>query len=172
MQSKGGSKTKESKKPQGSKGKAEVVQEQFKKEEEEYEERAEGSLRKRKIGCINPREAEEFQSFIKSKMEDLINEMKSNKELINPVRKFIRALKLQYDVIHLFENNGTANTEDIVGTIPDTKGIAWRKALDGKEVIDAEEYNKIVDCCMEWQLFQEGTLHLKLDEMVFGQETH
>ena len=70
-------------------------------------------------------------------------------------------LKLQYDVIHLFENNGTANTEDIVSTIPDTKGIEWRKALDGKEVIDADEYNKIV----------EGTLHLKLDEMVFRQET-
>ena len=87
------------------------------------------------------------------------------------MRKFIRALKLQYDVIHLFKNNGAANTEDIVGTIPDTKGIAWRKALDGKEVIDAEEYNKIVDCCMESWLFQEGTLHLKLDEMVFGQET-
>ena len=104
-------------------------------------------------------------------MKDLVNKMKSNKDLINPVRKFIRALKLQYDVIHLFENNGTANTEDIMGTIPDTKGIAWRKALDSKELIDADEYNKIVDCCMESLLFQEGTLHLKLDEMVFGQET-
>ena len=65
--------------------------------------------------------------------------MKSNKELINLVRKFIRALKLQYDVIHLFENNGAANTEDIMGTIPDSKGIAWRKALDGKEVVDADK---------------------------------
>ena len=37
-----------------SKGKAEVIQEQLDEEEEEYEERAEGSLRKRKIGCINP----------------------------------------------------------------------------------------------------------------------
>ena len=125
MQAKGGSKAKEPKKPCGSKGKVEAVQEQIDEEEEEYEERAEGSLRKRKIGCINPQEAEEFQSFIKSRMEDLVNEMKSNKDLINPVRKFIRALKLQYDVIHLFENNGTANTEDIMGTIPDTKGIAW-----------------------------------------------
>ena len=114
---------------------------------------------------------EEFQSFIKSKMEELIEEMKSSKELINPVRRFIRALKLQYDAIHLFENNGTANTEDIVSTIPDTKGIAWRKALDGKEVVDADKYNKIVDYCMKSWLFQEGTLHLKLDEMVFGQET-
>ena len=170
-QLKGGSKTKEPKKPLGSKGKAEMVQEQINEEEEEYEERAEGSLRKRKIGCINPQEVEEFQSFIKSKMDDLVNQMKSNKDLINPVRKFIRALKLQYDVIHLFKNNGAANTEDIMGTIPDTKGIAWRKAFDGKEVIDADEYNKIVDCCMELRLFQEGTLHLKLDEMVFGQET-
>ena len=53
-QVKGGSKAKEPKKPCRSKGKAEVVQEQINEEEEEYEERAEGSLRKRKIGCINP----------------------------------------------------------------------------------------------------------------------
>ena len=66
-------------------------------------------------------------------------------------------------MIRLFENNGTANTEDIVGTIPDTKGIAWRKALDVKELVDADEYNKIIDGCMESQLFQEGSLHLKFD---------
>ena len=53
-QPKGGSKTKEPRKPCGSKGKVEMVQEQIDEEEEEYEERAEGSLRKRKIGCINP----------------------------------------------------------------------------------------------------------------------
>ena len=150
---KGSSKTKESKKPRGNKGKAEAVQEQLDKEEEEYEERVEGALRKRKIGCINPREAEEFQGFIKTRMEDLVNKMKSNKDLINLIQKFIRALKVQYDVIRLFENNGTANTEDIVGTIPDSKGIAWQKALDGKELVDADEYNKIVDCCMESWLF-------------------
>ena len=103
----------------------EAVQQEIDEEEEEYEERAEGSSRKRRMGCINPQEAEEFQGFIKTRMEDLVNEMKSNKDLINPVRKFIRALKVQYDVIHLFENNGTANTEDIICTIPDTKGIVW-----------------------------------------------
>ena len=101
------------------------------------------------LGCINPREAEEFQDFIKTKMEDLVNEMKSNRDLVNPVRKFIRALKLQYDVIRLFENNGAANMEDIVDPIPDRKGIAWQKALDGKELVDADEYNLIIDCCME-----------------------
>ena len=36
--------------------------------------------------------------------------------------------------------------------------------------MDADEYNKIIDCCMESQLFQEGSLHLKLDEMIFEQE--
>ena len=61
--------------------------------------------------------------------------------------------------------------EEIVDTIPDTKGIAWRKALEGKGIIDADEYNLIIDCCMESHLFQEGNLHLKLDKMVFGQET-
>ena len=163
-QSKGDSKTKETKKPHGGKKKTEVMQQEVDEEEEDYEERAEGSSRKRRIGCINPREADEFQGFIKTRMEDLMNEMKGNKDLVNLVRKFIRALKVQYDVICLFKNNGAANTEDIVGTIPDTKGIAWQKALDSKELMDADEYNKIIDCCMESHLFQEGSLHLKLEE--------
>ena len=34
-----------------------------------------------------------------------------------------------------------------------------------------DECNLIINCCMESHLFQEGSLHLKLDEMVFGQET-
>ena len=128
--------------------------------------------RKRKvIGGINPQEAAEFQIFIKGKMEELVDEMKAEKDIINLVQTFIRALKVQYNKIHLFENNGAANTEKIIDTIPDTKGIAWRKAMEGKEIIDADEYNLIIDCCMELCLFQEGSLHLKLDEMVFRQET-
>ena len=140
-------------------------------EELEYEEGPEESSRKRRLGCINPREAEEFQDFIKTKIEDLMNKMKSTKDLVNPVRKFIRAIKLQYDAIRLFENNGAANMEDIVDTILDRKGIAWQKALDGKELLDADEYNQIIDCCMESRLFQEGSLHSKLDEMIFKEET-
>ena len=93
-------------------------------------------------GCINPQEAEGFQNFVKSKMEELVDELKNTKDLINPVRKFIRVLKVEYDVIGLFKSNGLANTEDIVDTIPDTKGISWQKALDGKEMIDGDEYNK------------------------------
>ena len=159
------------KNPHRGKEKTEAGQEQI-KEEEEYEERAVEFTRKRKaIGCINPQKATESQNFVKNKMEELVDEMKSRKNLINSVWRFIRALKLQYDKVHLFENNGAANTEDIVDMIPDTKGIAWRKVLDGKEVVDVDEYNLIIDCCMEPRLFQEGTLHLKLDNTVFGQET-
>ena len=147
------------------------MEEQF-EEEEEDEEKTEETTRKRKVvGCINLQEAAEFQNLVKDKMEELVEEMKSEKNLINPVRKLIRALKLQYDKVQLFENNGVANTEDIVNTIPDTKAIAWRKALDGKEVVNMDEYNTIIECCMESCLFQEGTLHLKLDDTVFGQET-
>ena len=160
------------KNPRGGKKKQETVQEQLEEEEEEYEEKMEETTRKRKaIGCINPQEATKFQNFVKDKMEELVDEMKSRKDLINPVQRFIRALKLQYDKVYLFENNRVANTEDIVNTIPNTKGIAWRKVVDGKEVVDADEYNLIIDCCMESRLFQEGTLHLKLDDTVFGQET-
>ena len=53
----------------------------------------------------------------------------------------------------------------------DTKGVAWRKSLEGKEILDTEEYNRIVDLCMESRLFQEGNLHLKLNETVFRPKT-
>ena len=146
---KGGRKPKKDKKDRGSKRKPE----QAEIEEEEDEER-EGVVAKKVCGCINPKEVEGFQNFVKSKMEEIVDEMKSMKDLINPVRKFIRALKVEYDVIGLFESNGAANMEDIVDTIPDMKGIAWQKALDGKEMIDGDEYNKIIDCCMDAKLLQ------------------
>ena len=163
---KGGRKPKKDKKDHGRKRKLE----QAEIEEEEDEER-EGVAAKKVRRCINPQEAEGFQNFVKSKMEEFVDELKNIKDLINPVRKFIWALKVEYNVIGLFESNGLANTEDIVETIPDTKGIAWRKALDGKEMIDGDECNKIIDCCMGAKLFQEGTLHLGLDEMIFREET-
>ena len=77
---------------------------------------------------------------------------------------------MQYGKIHILKNNGAVNTEEIVDRIPDTKGIAWRKALEGQEIIDTDKYNLIIDCCMESRLFQEGSLLLKLDETVFSQE--
>ena len=104
-------------------------------------------------------------------MENLVIEMKATKNIINPVQKFIRALKVEYDNIDLFQNNGAANTEEIVEAIPDTKGIAWRKALHGKEIVEADEYNLIINCCMESRLFQEANLNLTMDEVVFEQET-
>ena len=75
--------------------------------------------------------------------------MRSEKNLINLVWKLIRSLKLQYNEIHLFENNGVANMKDIVNTIHDTKGTAWRKLLEGKEVVDAEDYNMIIKMCIK-----------------------
>ena len=66
--------------------KKEVAQELAEEEEEEYEERTEEVTRKRKvIGCINPQEAAEFQNFIKEKMEEPVDEMKAEKDIINPV---------------------------------------------------------------------------------------
>ena len=124
-----------------------MVAEEF---EEEEEEKKEETARKRKaVGCINLQEAAEFQRFVNDRMAELLEEMRSEKNLINPVRKLIRSLKLQYDKVHLFENNGAANTEDIVSTIHDTKGIAWRKLLEGKEIINTEDYNMIIEMCME-----------------------
>ena len=163
---KGGRKPKKDKKDRRRKRKLE----QAEIEEEEDEER-EGVAAKKVRGCFNPQEVDGLQNFVKSKMEELVDELKNTKDLINPVRKFIQAMKVEYDVIGLFESNGAVNTEDIVETILDTKGIAWRKALDREEMIDGNEYNKIIDCCMDAKLFQEGMLHLGLDEMIFREET-
>ena len=164
---KGGRKLKKDKKDCGSKRKPEQAE-----IEEEADEEREGVVAKKVCGCINPQEVEGFQNFVKSKMEEIVDEMKSTKDLIKPVRKFIRVLKVECDVIGLFQSNRVANMEDIVNTIPDMKGIARQKALDRKEMIDGDEYNKIIDCCMDAKLFQEGTLHLGLDEMVFGEKTN
>ena len=35
--------------------------------------------------------------------------------------------------------------EEIVQTIHDSKGMAWQKYLEGKEILDAEDYNMIVE---------------------------
>ena len=104
-------------------------------------------------------------------MAELVEEMWNMKNLIQPVQQLIRSLKLQYDKIRLFENNGAANTEEIVNTIHDSKGIAWRKSLEGKDILNAEDYNTIVELCMESCLFQEGSLHHKLNDQVFDPET-
>ena len=150
----------------GGKKKEQVIVEEF--EEEDEEERVEETIRKRKAGgCINLQEVAEFQRFVNEKMAELVEEMWNMKNLKQPVQELIRSLKLQYDNISLFENNGASNTEDIVNTIHDTKGVVWRKSLEGKEILNAEEFNKIVELCMESRLFQEGNLHLKLDETLF-----
>ena len=43
--------------------------------------------------------------------------------------------------------------------------------MEGKEIVYAEDYNMIIEMCMESHLFQEGSLHHKIDEQVFGPET-
>ena len=65
--------------------KKEVAQEEAEEEEEEYERMEEATRKRKVIGCINPQEAVEFQNFIKGKMEELVDEMKAEKDIINPV---------------------------------------------------------------------------------------
>ena len=97
-----GLKETKTKNPWGGKKKQEAIVEEF--EEEEEEEKAEETMRKRKaVGCINLQEAAEFQNFVKDRMVELVDEMRSEKNLIHPVWKLIRLLKLQYDKVHLFE---------------------------------------------------------------------
>ena len=119
----GSSKPKEPKmgNPQGGIKKQETVGEELEEEEEDKEKTEETTRKRKAVGCINLQEAAEFQNFVKDKMEELVEEMRGEKNLINPVQKLIRLLKLEYDKVHLFENNGAANTKDIVNTIHDTK---------------------------------------------------
>ena len=84
------------KNPHRGKKRTEVAQKQPEEEEEKYKERTEEASRKRKvIGCINPEEATEFQNFIMEKLGELVDKIKTEKDIINPVQRFIRALKLQ-----------------------------------------------------------------------------
>ena len=85
--------------------------------------------------------------------------------------KLIRSLKLEYDKLGLFENNGAANVEEIVETIHDTKGTAWQKFREGKEILDAEDYNPIVELTIQSHLFQEGSLHDKINDQILRPET-
>ena len=82
--------------------------------------------------------------------------MQNDKNLIQPVREFICSLKLEYDKIGLFKNIGAADVEGIVKTIHDSKGTAWRKFLEGKEILDAEDYDTIVELTIRSRLSQEG----------------
>ena len=73
------------KNPRGGKKKQEAVAEEFEEEEGE-EEKAEETMRKRKVvGCINLQEVAEFQNFVRDKMTELVEEMRSQKNLIHPV---------------------------------------------------------------------------------------
>ena len=60
--------------------------------------------------------------------------------------------------------------KEIVKTIHDTKGTAWRKFLKGKEILDAEDYNTIVELTIKSHLFLEGSLHNKIDDQIRGAE--
>ena len=159
------------KNPQGSKSTMEeTIAEEL--EEDEEEEKLEEVTRKRKVrGCINLQEAVAFQKFVNEKMEELVDQMHNNKNLVQPVWELIRSLKLDYDKLGQFENNGVANVEEIVETIHNIKGIGWQKSLEGKEILDAEDYNMIVELTMESCLFQEGNLHNKIDNQILGPET-
>ena len=97
--------------------------------------------------------------------------MRGDKNIIQPIRELIRALKLEYNNLGLFENNGTADMEQIIQTIPEMRGTAWQKFLEGKEILDAEDYNMIVEATVKSHLFQEGHLHEKIDQNILRPET-
>ena len=51
------------------------------------------------------------------------------------------------------------------------KGTAWQKSLEGKEILNMEDYNTIVKLTIEFHLFQEGSLQDKIDDQILGPET-
>ena len=83
----GSSKPKEPKmgNPRGGKKKQEMVGEELEEEEEDKEKTEETTRKRKAVGCINLQEAAEFQNFVKDKMEELVEEMRGEKNLINPV---------------------------------------------------------------------------------------
>ena len=129
-------------------------------EEEEDKEEIDETMTKRKIvGCINKEEAAAFQEYVQNRMIILVEKICNDKNIIQLIRELIRALKLEYDNLGLFENNSAIDIEEIIQTIHDTRGTAWRKFLEGKEILDADDYNMIVEDTVRSCLFQEGHLH-------------
>ena len=128
-------------------------------------------MKRKIIVCINKEEVAAFQDYVRNKMTVLVEIMQADKNILQSVRELIRSLKLEYDNMGLFKNNGAADIEEIVQTITDIKGIAWRKFLEGKEILDAKDYNTIVEDTIRSHLFQEGHLHDKIDEQILGPET-
>ena len=155
----------------GKKAKTEVEAVPEVEEDEDEEELDETTMKKKIIGCINKEEVAAFQDYVRSKMIVLGEKLRANKNTIQPVREFIRSLKLEYDNLGLLKNNGVAYIEEIVQTATDTKGIAWRKFLEGKEILDAGDYSTIIEATIRSHLFQEGHLHDKIDEQILGPET-
>ena len=105
------------------------------------------------------------------KIAELVEQIRNDKNLVQPLWELICTLKLEYDKIKLFENNRVADVEEIVGTIHDSKGIAWPKSLEGKEILDVEDYNTIIELTIQSHLFQEGNLHDNIDKQILWPET-
>ena len=101
----------------------------------------------------------------------LVEKMRNEKNITQPVRELIIALKLEYNNIGLFENKGAAVVEEIMQTIPESKGTAWQKYLEGKLILDTEDYNMIVESMVLSRLFQEGHLHEKINKNILGPES-
>ena len=101
----------------------------------------------------------------------LVKRMWNDKNLIQAVREHICLLKLEYDKLGLFKNNRAVDVKEIVKTIHNSKGMAWRKFLEGKQILYAEDYNTIVKLTIGSHLFQEISLHDKIDEQILGPET-
>ena len=157
--------------PHGKKSKTDEEIPEEGNEEEDEEELDEATMKRKIVGCINKEEAEAFQNFVREKIIILVEKMKNDKNLIQPLWEFIRSLKLEYDKLRLFKNNGVADVEEIVSTITDTKGMAWRKFLEGKEILDTKDYNAIVELSLRCRLFQEGSLQEKIDDQILGPVT-
>ena len=132
--------------------------EQDLKEEDEEEIVEEKSMKKKIFGCINKEESEKFLTYIQSVMVLLVEQIKNEWNIMALMHDLISALKTTYDDIGLFKNNGAADTNDIVSTVSDAKGTAWRKHLEGKTMLDQEDYNNIVEALVRSCLFQEGKL--------------
>ena len=109
--------------------------------------------------------------YVQDKMIVLVEKMRQEKNIVQPVCKLIRYLKLEYDSIGLFENNGAADVEEIVQSILEGKCIVWHKFLEGNLILDPEDYNIIIETTVCLHLFQEGQLHKKIDKNVLAPET-
>ena len=148
---------------------AEVVEPEEEEEDDEPEPTTSTGLinKKTRGGCINPEQSLEFQNYLKDLVEVFVAKMTNTGSMEEPLMEMLGKIQKAYVDIEVFDRSAMANVKDIVKSIPDVTGLAWRKHLQGIAVLSPEDYKDIVEAAFSAKLAQDGHIMSKLEKQTF-----